>query len=119
MCRPAHEKVGGMSGRAPKLKGNRGERAFVNFLHERGIAAERVPLSGSMGGSFSGDVRVWTVFSDWLFEGKLRKNGFKQLYHWLSPDNIDALFLKADGKEFLVVMTAEKFAKLVAEGEQS
>jgi hypothetical protein len=43
-------------GRASRQKGNRTERAIVRVLQERGLAAERVPLSGSMRGRFGGDI---------------------------------------------------------------
>jgi Holliday junction resolvase len=38
-------------------KGNRIEREMVHRHLDNGIFAERVPLSGSAGGSFSGDLR--------------------------------------------------------------
>lgn len=104
-------------GKASRDKGNRCERGFVHLMAEQGIGAERVPLSGACGGSHSGDVKLWTVWREWLFEGKSRRNGFKQIYEWLSPPEIDALFLKADRQPYLVVMTAEKFAELIREAE--
>ena len=76
--------------------------------------------SHDRGGSFGGDVKVRLHNgSTWLFEGKKRKNGtgFKSLYDWLEPQNIDALFLKANNKPYLVVMTAEKFAEFQRGGE--
>ncbi len=48
-------------GRASRDKGNRAERAIVKFLQERGFAAERVPLSGSAGGSYLGDLTVFRL----------------------------------------------------------
>ena len=45
-------------GRRSRDKGNRTERALVRFLQDRGFAAERVPLSGSAGGRFAGDITI-------------------------------------------------------------
>jgi Holliday junction resolvase len=43
------------SGRASRDKGSRTERAIVRLLQERGLAAERVPLSGAARGRFGGE----------------------------------------------------------------
>ena len=42
-------------GRASRNKGNRTERAIVRLLRDRGLAGERVPLSGAARGRFGGD----------------------------------------------------------------
>lgn len=106
-----------MSGRKSKDKGYRGEANFVNLMQDHGIGAERMPLSGALGGKWAGDVKVWTTFHEWLFEGKVRANGFKKIYDWIEPANIDALFLKADRKPYLIVMKVEKFIELINEAE--
>ncbi len=77
-----------MSGRAPRRKGDRAERLIVSLHRELGIKAERVPLSGAAGGSFSGDVDVYAYGSDaapLVTEVKARANGagFTQLERWL------------------------------------
>lgn len=43
-------------GKSQRDKGNRIERNLVNKLKEQGIAAERVPLSGALGGQHFGDI---------------------------------------------------------------
>jgi Holliday junction resolvase len=45
-----------MSGHRSRSKGARTERSIVNALQASGIAAVRVPLSGSVGGRFAGDI---------------------------------------------------------------
>ena len=45
-------------GRASRDKGNRTERAIVRLLQDRGLAGERVPLSGAARGRFGGDISV-------------------------------------------------------------
>ena len=62
-----------MSGARHRRKGNRAERALVVYLQGRGFAAERVPLSGSAGGSFTGDVSVPLIGRDLRTEVKVRK----------------------------------------------
>ena len=51
-------------GRASRAKGNRTERAVVRFLQNAGFSAERVPLSGSAGGSYFGDITVPVIGRD-------------------------------------------------------
>ena len=80
-------------GRSPRQKGNRAERALVRFLQERGFAAERVPLSGSAGGSYVGDLSVPLLGIDRCVEVKVRGSGSGRLYRWLrsSRDLLDRL----------------------------
>jgi hypothetical protein len=94
-----------MSGRRSKQKGNRTEREFAKL-----IGGERVPLSGAVGGKYSGDV----IGLGLTWECKARKDGFKQLYKWLDSES-DALAIKADRKEWLVVVPLSKFQELIQE----
>jgi Holliday junction resolvase len=41
-------------GRGSRQKGDRLERAIVKLLQSHGLGAERIPMSGSAGGSFCG-----------------------------------------------------------------
>lgn len=94
-------------GRKSKQKGNRMEREFAKL-----IGGERVPLSGAVGGKYSGDVTGLGL----LWECKVRKDGFKQLYKWLDGEN-DALAIKADRKEWLVVVPLSRFKELIEKGD--
>jgi Holliday junction resolvase len=89
-------------GRFPRKKGNRLERALVRALQDAGFAAERVPLSGSAGGSYTADLTVPLLGRDLRVEAKARGAGFNQLYSWL--DGADLLIVKADRSEPLVVL---------------
>jgi len=108
-----------MSGRKSKNKGYRGERDFVLRWRGRGFGAERMPLSGALGSvagvDMGGDVKLWSVYNDYKVECKWRANGFKQIYKWLEPENIDILSLKADHQKPLVVMTEETLAEIMGE----
>lgn len=65
-----------------------------------------MPLSGAQEG-YPGDVTalglVWQV--------KSRADGFKSLYAWL--DGADALALRADRREWLVVLPLSRFMEAV------
>ena len=110
-----------MSGLKSRNKGYRGERNFVLRMNEHGFGAERMPLSGALGSvggmDLGGDVKLWTIDGEYRVEVKTRKDGFREIYKWLSPDNIDFLSLKANNRPGLIVMTEDTFAKLVSEGE--
>lgn len=96
-------------GRSQKQKGNRREREFAKL-----IGGERVILSGSAkdrGQEFTGDVKGLGL----RWEVKARKDGFKTIYKWLEQDGVDALALKADRKEWLVVLPIGKLMELIGE----
>ena len=101
-----------MSGRASRDKGNRAERAIVKFLQDRGFAAERVPLSGSAGGSYVGDLTVPILDIVRVVEVKCRAKGFRQLYDWLIDRDI--LIVRADRCEPLVVIPLKLAAEIAA-----
>lgn len=92
-------------------KGRRAENAIVQLHTDIGVAAERMPLSGSLGGKYSDDVLIaGTVRA----EVKARKNGegFKTLETWMK--NCPIMFLKRDRVEPLVVMTAAQYRLMAA-----
>ncbi|MBR0901215.1 hypothetical protein [Bradyrhizobium liaoningense] len=99
-----------MGGRASRDKGNRAERAIVKFLQEKGFAAERVPLSGSAGGSYLGDVTIPVLNIDRVAEVKCRANGFREIYKWLEAR--DLLIVRADRKEPLVILPLKLAAEI-------
>lgn len=95
--------------RSQKEKGSRREREFAKL-----IGGTRVPLSGAAkhaGQEHTGDVAGLGL----KFEVKARKDGFKTLYQWLDQKGIDALALKADRREWLVVMPIGKLMELIGE----
>lgn len=92
-------------GKRSRDKGSRTEREFAKL-----IGGQRVPLSGAMTG-YKGDV----IGLGMTWECKARKDGFKTLYKWLDGEN-DALAVKADRKEWLVVMPLDQFKKMVGVG---
>lgn len=97
--RPARKLRGG---RRSRDKGNRVERHLAAFLQSHGFAAERVPLSGSARGRFSGDVSLPLLGRDHRAEVKARANGFRGLYAGLTRASL--LIVKADRRDPLVIL---------------
>lgn len=92
-----------------KDKGRRAEHAIVALHTAIGVEAERMPLSGSLGGKYRDDVLIaGTVRA----EVKSRKNGegFKTLEAWMK--DCPLLFLKRDRVAPMVVMTAALYQQL-------
>jgi Holliday junction resolvase len=104
-------------GKASRQKGDRAERAIVKFFQERGRAAERVPLSGSAGGSYKGDLTIPALGRDLVAEVKCRANGFRELYAWLIER--DVLIVRADRREPLIVLSLRLAADLIDDRERS
>jgi Holliday junction resolvase len=104
-------------GRSSRDKGNRLERAVVRLLQDAGLGAERVPLSGSAGGSHLGDLTVPVIGVDRTVECKARANGFAQLYAWLQDR--DVLIVKADRRDALVVLPLRLAAEIAMAAESN
>jgi len=99
-----------MNAKNRRNKGNRVEREIVAKLNDAGIPAERVPLSGAAGGSFTGDI----VISDSLrVEVKARKDGagFKTLEEWKGIN--DLLVLKRNHCDPMVVVDWKLFVDML------
>jgi hypothetical protein len=86
------------------------------MFQDAGIAAERIPLSGSAGGSFAGDLTIPVMGVDRRFEAKKRAGGFKLLYDFLA-DHF-GLFVAQDRAPTLVVLRADHFIDLVKAAER-
>lgn len=96
-------------GKSQRQKGLRIEREMVNKLKEFGLPAERVPLSGAAGGSYTGDLIVCGERA----EVKARKGGagFGLLYRWI--EGVTYLIVKTDREQPLVVMELDQFATIL------
>lgn len=103
--------------RKSRDKGQRIEREIVQRHRDMGVHAERVPLSGAAGGSYTGDILIHLErMSALVGEVKARKNGagFATLEGWLSKN--DVLFLRRDRAEPLVVLPWSTWERLVTVG---
>ena len=99
--------------KAQRDKGLRVEREIVNACLEVGIKAERVPLSGAAGGSYTGDIILCDKFR---CEVKSRKDGagFRLLYKWKGLNDI--LIIKQDRSAPLFIMDLDTLSRLMKEG---
>lgn len=87
-----------------KAKGSGFELEIVRRHTDLGIEAEKMPLSGALGGKYSGDIQVAGLIG----ECKRRKRGFTLLYKALAQGTgSDMLFVRDDRSEPLVVLPWE------------
>ena len=97
-----------------KQKGTRIENLIVKKHNDAGFPCERVPLSGSIGGKYSGDIVIGGIDSP-IFRGevKARKNGagFAVIERWLEGNDI--IYLKRDRVDPFVAMNWDTYQKLM------
>jgi Holliday junction resolvase len=105
-----------MSGRAPREKGDRFERSLTKIFQEAGFGAERIPLSGSAGGSYRGDVSAPLLGVDRVIECKSRRSGFASLYAWLEARDI--LIIKRDRSDPLVIVPLRLALEIASAAER-
>jgi hypothetical protein len=93
------------------------EREVVAYLQARSFAAAHIPLSGSAGGSFIGNITIPLHSRDLTVEVKARANGFRELYCWLIDR--DLLIVRADRSDPLVVMAVTLALEVATAAEQA
>jgi Holliday junction resolvase len=107
-----------VSGARHRQKGDRIERELVALHQALGVHAERYPLSGASRFRDSGhDLDVYALGREaapLVGEVKARKDGsgFVQLERWL--DDYDALFLRRNNADPMVVLPWRTWAALLA-----
>ena len=91
-------------GRAPKQKGNRVERMVVNMAKDKGLKAKRAYASDGRSLGFHEEVDV--VINNIKIQVKARKS----IATFMKPnENVDAVILKEDRMEPLVVLTLHQY----------
>jgi len=101
-------------GRAQKNRGYRGEKLIERRLKKYGFY--RVPLSGAIGGRFSGDVRRDVKSCLQVLEVKVRQGAQKQMRSYLAQGDADAVVIvPGGGQEPLVFMELKKLEQLLLE----
>lgn len=88
-----------------KAKGSRIEREIVELHQALGVTdAERVPMSGALGGKYKDDVSFTLLREKLTAEVKARANGegFAVIEKWLG--SADILFLRKDKAKPLVLL---------------
>tara|TARA_R100001369_G_scaffold77902_1_gene107436 strand:+ start:1017 stop:1358 length:342 start_codon:yes stop_codon:yes gene_type:complete len=100
-----------------KIKGTYHEKWFVDWLKSIGVEAKRVPLSGALGGEWSGDIHLTLDGQRWMVgEVKYRdKSNFPSPFTVL--EGRDIAFYKRRARtpqpQTLVIMSGEEFAKII------
>ena len=97
-----------------KIRGYQVEVWLRDKHLESGIPCERVPLSGLMGGKYSGDLCIPNIeHREFVCESKARKNGtgFAVLEKWM--EGKDILFVKRNNKDPLVVLPFQLYLKIM------
>jgi len=97
-----------MGGKASRDKGAAYEREIVNWHRERGVDAERVPLSGATKGNYASDIKLGPSLG-LTAECKRRARAYKDLYDALDQDDSDMLFVRRDRERTLVVLPLETY----------
>jgi len=99
-----------------KSKGTYHEKWFVDWLNKikAKIEAKRVPLSGSLGGEYSGDIHLFINGRKLVGEVKYRdKSSFPSPFGVLQNRDI-AFYKKRKGKpQTLVIMSGDLFQQLM------
>jgi hypothetical protein len=97
-----------------KVKGYRVEKKLELMHNTEGVPAERVPLSGMLGGKYKGDLCIPSIeHCEFRCESKSRAGGkgFIMLDKWLSDNDI--LFVKRNNSTPLAVMPWEVYLKIM------
>lgn len=97
-----------MGGKAARVKGASFEREIVNWHKERGVDAERIPLSGAMKGNYASDIKLGPNLA-LTAECKRRARAYQDLYDALDQDNSDMLFVRRDRGRTLVVLPLDTY----------
>ena len=102
-----------------KSKGTYHEKWFVDWLNKikAKIEAKRVPLSGSLGGEYSGDIHLYIHGEKLVGEVKYRdKSNFPSPFSVLDKRDIAFYKRRTGSPQTLVIMTGEKFKQLMENG---
>lgn len=99
-----------------KNKGTYHEKWFVSWLQSIGLKAKRQPLSGSLGGEYSGDIKLEINGRELVAEVKYRDtSGFPSPFSVLENRDI-ALYKRRRGTpQTLVIMSGDMFAQIIGE----
>ena len=97
-----------------KTKGTYHEKWFVKWLTEIGIKAKRQPLSGSLGGEYSGDIKLELKGKELVGEVKYRDvSNFPSPFKVLEGRDIAFYKRRRGTPQTLVIMSGEIFQQLM------
>lgn len=102
-----------MSGAHSRNKGASYERELVNYFKERGLAAQRVPLSGATEYA-KNDVEIIAGFDGKTkYSGEAKRRKSLPKFFTEALDGADFAAFRQDRGETLIVLRAETFAELL------
>lgn len=105
-----------------KSKGTYHEKWFVDWLNQikAPLEAKRVPLSGSLGGEYSGDIHLYINGQKLVGEVKYRdKSNFPSPFSVLDKRDIAFYKRRTGSPQTLVIMTGEQFKQLLENSYES
>jgi hypothetical protein len=97
-----------------KSKGSYHERKIVEWLQEIGVKAKRQPLSGSLGGEYSGDIKLEILGLELIGEVKYRDtSGFPSPFTVLNNRNMAFYKRRRGTPQTIVILDGDVFQKLM------
>ena len=97
-----------------KNKGTYHEKWFVEWLNKIGVKAKRQPLSGSLGGEYSGDIKLKISEIQMVGEVKYRDtSNFPSPFKVLEGRDIAFYKRRKGTPQTLVIMSGEMFEQLM------
>ena len=97
-----------------RRKGDYHERQITKWLQEIGIKAKRQPLSGSLGGEYSGDIKLELNGQELVGEVKYRdKSNFPSPFTVLEGRDIAFYKRRTGSPQTLIIMSGETFQQLM------
>lgn len=97
-----------------KQKGSYHERRIVEWLQKAGVKAKRQPLSGSLGGEYSGDIKCEIAGHELVVEVKYRDtSGFPSPFTVLEGRDLAIYKRRRGTPQTIVIMPGDLFEKLM------
>lgn len=97
-----------------KQKGYYHERKILDWLIKIGIKAKRQPLSGALGGEYSGDIKLEISGHELVAEVKYRDtSGFPSPFSVLDQRDMAIYKRRRGTPQTIVIMTDDVFKKLM------
>lgn len=97
-----------------KQKGCYHERRIVEWLQKIGIKAKRQPLSGSLGGEYSGDIKLQLGRHELVAEVKYRDtSGFPSPFTVLEGRDLAIYKRRRGTPQTIVILPGDVFEKLM------
>lgn len=97
-----------------KSKGSYHERKIVEWLQSFGIKAKRQPLSGSLGGEYSGDIKLEIAGLELVGEVKYRDtSGFPSPFTVLTNRNLAFYKRRRGTPQTIVILDGDVFQQIM------